>query len=78
MNKNELKDLIKECLQEVATSENFITFTISGGYNFETSPPAESKFTLSVGSAKDLIDLLNRSNNPSIVKLSSELKKHTP
>lgn len=78
MTKNELKDLIKECLQEAATSENFITFRISGGYNFETNPPAESKFILSVGSAKDLIELLSQSSNPSIVKLSSELKKHTP
>ena len=80
MTKNELKDLIKECLQEAATPEilNFITFRISGGYNFQTKPPTESKFILTVGSTQDLIELLSQTDNLQIVKLASELKKHIP
>ena len=78
MTKNELKDLIKEYLQEAATPENFITFRISGGYNFQTKPPTESKFILTVGSTQDLIELLSQTDNLQIVKLASELKKHIP
>jgi hypothetical protein len=78
MTKNELKDLIKECLQEAATSENFITFRISGGYNFKTKPPTESKFILTIGSTEDLIELLSQTDNMQIMQLASELKKHIP
>ena len=48
MTKNELKDLIKECLQEAATPENFITFRISGGYNFKTKPNSDEAKTTSL------------------------------
>ena len=84
MKKNELKDLIKECIMEMsefheaATSENFVTFKISGGYHDYKNKPVDSEITLTVSSALDIFNSIKSETNSEVRRLSTELAKHLP
>jgi len=78
MTKEQLKEMIKECLQEGASPENFVTFTISGGYHDYKTKPKDSTVTVTVGTALEILELLRSQNNSDIKKLSFELSTHLP
>ena len=78
MTKDQLKEMIKECLQEGASAENFVTFTISGGYHDYKTKPKDSTVTVTVGTALDILDLLRNQNDSDIKQLSFELSNHLP